>query len=76
MITDASGIPTTVTSLHASPAPRDHEAEFRNMDRNGDGSLSRQEASADKYMGRAFNSLDDNHDGRLQHDEAMQWLSN
>jgi hypothetical protein len=76
MVSDATGVPTTVSSLHASPAPRDHDAEFQAMDRDNNGSLSRQEAASDKYMLRAFAGLDDNHDGRLERDEAMRWLEN
>jgi hypothetical protein len=73
---DANGVPTTVTSLHASPAPRDHGAEFAALDRNGDGSISRAEAGGDKYMALAFASLDGDRDGKLDRDEAMRWLEN
>ena len=73
---DAAGVQTTVSSVHASPAPRDHSAEFKALDRNGDGSLSHAEARGDKYLSLAFSSLDADHDGRLDNDEAMRWLNN
>jgi Ca2+-binding EF-hand superfamily protein len=65
-----------VSSVHASPAPRDHGAEFVALDRNGDGNISKSEATADKYMARAFSGLDEDHDGKLDREEAMRWLNN
>ena len=43
----------------------DSEKEFRALDRNGDGSLSRSELESSKVLAARFDSADKNRDGRL-----------
>lgn len=73
-VQDTTGAPATVVSRAPNPAPRDHRAEFNALDRNSDGSVTRSEAAADKYMVRTFRALDTDRNGSLDYDEALQWL--
>ena len=73
-LTDGAGNQVTVTSSKPTPPPRDHRAEFNALDRDGNGSISRREAAADKYMVRTFRALDSDGDGALNYDEALRWL--
>lgn len=45
---------------------------FRNLDANGDGFISRDEARAQRGLERAFDESDDNRDGRLDADEFIK----
>ena len=50
----------------STPAPvSDSEKEFRALDRNGDGSLSRSELESSKVLAARFDSADKNRDGKL-----------
>lgn len=71
---DPTGRTVIVMSRQASPTPRDHRAGFDALDGDGDGSLSRSEASADKYLARAFAHYDSDRDDRLSFEEARRWL--
>ena len=57
-----------------SPPPHDYRAEFNALDSDGDGSVSRSEASADKYLARAFAAYDSDRNDVLSFEEARLWL--
>jgi len=44
---------------------------FRSMDTDGDGRISRSEASSDSSLGQGFSKADKNGDGYLDNDEYM-----
>ena len=71
---DAAGHPVFVTSQQPTPPPHDYRAEFHALDSDGDGSLTRSEASADKYLVRTFATYDSDRDDRLSFEEARRWL--
>lgn len=71
---DGAGNPVTVVSRPPTPAQEDLQAEYAAIDTNADGAVSRREASVDKYLLRAFRTLDSNRDGRLQFEEMRRWL--
>jgi hyperosmotically inducible protein len=52
---------------HAQPSEK-----FRSLDRNGDGSLSKEEVSKIQGYEHAFDEADDNRDGRLSADEFVK----
>lgn len=54
-------------SVQAQPSEK-----FRSLDRNGDGFLTKDEASAIRGFDAAFAEADDNHDGRLNPDEFFK----
>lgn len=51
--------------------PPQKNPDFVELDRNGDGAISREEAKADKRVAKFFGQADMNRDGRLSEDE---WL--
>ena len=57
--------------VFAQDAPQQKNPDFVKLDRNGDGSLSRDEAKADKRVAKFFGKADMNRDGKLNEDE---WL--
>lgn len=71
---DAAGGTVFVTSQQPSPPQHDYRAEFNALDRDGDGSVSRSEASADKYLARAFATYDSDRNDVLSFEEARRWL--
>jgi hypothetical protein len=75
-LTDAAGNAVVVTSRPPAPAQEDLQAEFAAIDANADGGISPREARIDKYLARAFRTLDANRDGRLQFEEVREWLDN
>lgn len=61
---------TSTQSGPGSAAPTaSPSADFSKLDANGDGSISKQEARKDKAVGKAFDSLDTNKDGKLDASE-------
>ena len=72
--TDAHGDQVTAVSKLPVPPARDHRAAFEAMDRDGNGTVDRGEASGDKYLLRAWSALDRDHDGRLAYAEMLPWL--
>ena len=71
---DVTGRTVFVTSQQPPPPPHDYRAEFDAMDSNGDGSISRSEASADKYLARTFATYDNDRNDRLSFEETRRWL--
>ena len=49
-------------------------AAFRQLDLNGDGNLSRAEASSDLNLGPRFNDMDINRDGVVTPDELRRYI--
>lgn len=74
VLNDPLGNTITVTSHHPVPPPRDHRAEFDQIDTDRDGDVSRREAGVDKYLARAFPMLDRDRSGRLNFGEMQPWL--
>jgi EF-hand domain pair len=50
-------------------ASRDLEKQFKSLDRNGDGFVSKEELMSDKSLSGSFNSADKNRDGKLDMSE-------
>ena len=71
---DVTGRTVFVTSQRPAPSPHDYRAEFDAMDSNGDGSISRNEAGADKYLARTFATYDSDRNDRLSFEETRRWL--
>jgi len=55
---------------------RDLEQQFKALDRNGDGFISRDELMADKALSGGFNSADGNRDGKLDMPEFQALEAN
>jgi hypothetical protein len=63
----ASGAPGA--SAAAGGISRDLEQQFRKLDKDRDGFLSKQEAASDGVSGADFDKHDKNHDGKLDQAE-------
>jgi Ca2+-binding EF-hand superfamily protein len=69
----AAGLATAAVFAFAAHAhPSD---EFRSLDRNGDGFLSKSEVSGIEGYEAAFNQADEDHDGRLSPAEFVKALA-
>lgn len=55
---------------------RDLEQQFKALDRNGDGFISRDELMADKALSGGFNNADKNRDGKLDMPEFQALEAN
>ena len=55
---------------------RDLEQQFKALDRNGDGFISRDELMADKALSGGFNNADQNRDGKLDMPEFQALEAN
>jgi hypothetical protein len=62
------GASSAGTSAAAGGVSRDLDQQFRKLDKDRDGFLSKQEAASDGVSGEDFDKHDKNHDGKL--DEA------
>lgn len=71
---DATGRTVLVTSQQPTPLPHDYRAEFDVLDSDGDGSISRSEAGADKNLARTFATYDSDRNDRLSFEETRRWL--
>ena len=71
---DSEGNTVTITSHRPAPPARDHRAQFDMIDSDRDGTVSRREATVDKYLVRAFATLDGDGNGRLGYEEMLRWL--
>lgn len=59
--------PTTVL-------PGEYSVDFEALDADGDGFISRREASAHEVLARQFRGVDIDGDGRLSRDELRGWI--
>ncbi|MBH1433278.1 EF-hand domain-containing protein [Stenotrophomonas maltophilia] len=64
----------TVRSLEPSSVIGQYRIRFSDLDVNGDGFISRQEAQANPALADEFNSLDRRHRGRLDRADLAGWL--
>jgi hyperosmotically inducible protein len=63
---------TASVSYAGQDSVKESSAEFKRLDANRDGYVSRDEARKVKNFERAFNEADDNHDGKLDTDEFVK----
>lgn len=72
-VTFVASLGLTAAASHAeSDAQRNIPAAFRNLDRNGDGYLTRSEVSGVASYAKSFGVADENGDGRLSPDEFIK----
>lgn len=71
--TDA-GSQVTVQSGPSNSVVGEYKIDFASLDRNGDGSLNRNEASANATLMGEFRAVDSNRNGRLSKDELKGWM--
>jgi Ca2+-binding EF-hand superfamily protein len=65
---------TLSAGLSAQAAkPELRTVDFKTLDKNHDGKLSRAEARADPGLSMDFDALDENHDGNLSMEEFQRW---
>ncbi|MBH1528279.1 EF-hand domain-containing protein [Stenotrophomonas maltophilia] len=64
----------TVRSLEPSSVIGQYRIRFSDLDVNGDGFISRQEAQANPALADEFNSLDRRHRGKLDRADLAGWL--
>lgn len=67
------------TTAPAAAAPsatapmRHHGGGFKELDTNGDGMVSRDEAKGHRWLEEHFDEIDTNHDGQISKDELAAW---
>ena len=66
--------PVTVNSVPPDSVVGEYKIDFAAMDRNGDGNLSRAEASSNATLTQEFRAVDVNNNGRLSKDELKGWM--
>lgn len=64
----------TVRSLEPSSVLGQYRIRFNDLDVDGDGFISRQEAQANPALADEFNALDRQHRGRLDRADLAGWL--
>ncbi|PJL73782.1 hypothetical protein B9Y61_02370 [Stenotrophomonas maltophilia] len=64
----------TVRSLEPSSVVGQYRIRFSDLDVNGDGFISREEAQANPALADEFNSLDRRHRGKLDRTDLAGWL--
>lgn len=69
----AAGTPVYITTSQANVAPNAHGVDFKGLDANGDGWLSKREVTANTELAGAFASVDIDRNGRLDRDEVNDW---
>ncbi len=72
---EASTGPVTVTSHQSSTLPNasDYAVQISDLDKNGDGRLSRREIPANHALSFEFRLVDRNHDGFITAAELANW---
>jgi len=70
--------PTGPVTVHSGPAialpnAADYQVRISDLDRNGDGFLSRAEVPASHALTSEFKLVDRNHDGRISATELQNW---
>jgi hypothetical protein len=69
----AAGVPVYITTSQANVAPNAHGVDFKGLDANGDGWLTKGEVTANAELAGAFGSVDIDNNGRLDRDEVNDW---
>ena len=69
----AAGVPVYVTTSQANVAPNAHGVDFKGLDANGDGWLTKREVTANAELAGAFAGVDIDNNGRLDRDEVNDW---
>lgn len=72
--TTHAGSQVTVKSAPSNSVVGEYQIDFDALDRNGDGSLNRNEASANTTLMGEFRAVDTNRNGRLSKDELKGWM--
>ena len=72
--TTQAGSQVTVNSGPSNSVVGEYKIDFATLDRNRDGSLNRNEASANATLMGEFRAVDSNHNGRLSKDELKGWM--
>jgi hypothetical protein len=72
--TAADGAPVTVTDSPGNSISPNYSIDFATMDADGNGDISRGEASSNPDLVREFHVVDRDHDGRLTREELKGWL--
>ena len=72
LILAAASAVLLAVGAHAQQQDRQPDFTFNKLDKNRDGHLTRQEASADPDVARIFSKADTNKDGKLTEDELVK----
>lgn len=72
--TTQAGSQVTVKSAPSNSVVGEYKIDFASLDRNGDGSLNRSEASANATLTGEFRAVDSDRNGRLSKAELTGWM--
>lgn len=72
LVASSAGLVSSAAYAEAGNAPQANRADFRSLDKNGDGYLARNEVSHIGSYAKSFDLADENRDGRLSPDEFIK----